>query len=557
MRGLRRMSAPPAGPALASDPDVVGSRLALVGVLGAGVALRVAAALPLTTAADWEADGVLWAWADAATRPLASDWRPAGLQRLWEACGWLAGPPSLVLLRLAWIGLSLAALGCAWQLTRTLLRGRGAPPESLPRARLAICLLWAVLPMLVRGAPRPVAELVTGALLCLVASAWLRFRAHPSALTWLWLCASGVACVFFGGLVPALVLTVGLLAYLVTLPPVSSTLLSLGAWTVAIGAAAGVAHGTAEISSWRPETGPAYALAALVDAQLALDDTASLLPVKRGDDVWHACAQSLHERPLSATLADLGRRARALLAPERFGELAAGPRRALGLADAALAGALLVLAIRTLASRWPSGSPRRARWPAAVAGLAWIAATIAAAGGPFALSGVLLLALAVAAAGDRPRTAAGWALPIAGGLLLAAVALAHESAEPPPSRWLEHLGPDEGRGRQVAGLLATSEALNGYEHEQLAEGLTAPAAPFLRRPLLAREHAQAAVIARPTDDDAVAALVRAEVECLRFAPAEDLAKTIVDAQGVLTPSGRMLAEWVRDKARRARLDGLR
>lgn len=557
MWGLRRMSAPLAGPPPAPDPGLVRSRLALVGVLGAGLALRVAVSQPLTTSADWEADGVLWAWADAATRPLASDFRPAGLQRLWEACGWLAGPPSLAVLRLVWVGLSLAALGCAWQLTRVLLRWRGAPPEALPRARLAVCLLWAVIPALARGAPRPVAELVTGALLCLVASAWLRFRARPGALTWLWLCATGVASVFFGGVVPALVLTAGLLAYLVTLPMVSATLLSLAAWTVAVGAAAGVAHGTAAISSWRPDTGPAYALAALVEAPTTLDDTASLLPVKRGDDVWRACGRALRERPLSTTLADLGGRARALVAPDRFAELGEGPRRGLGLVDAALAGVLLVLAVRALAARSPSGSPRRARWPVALAGLVWIAATVAAATGPFALSGVLLLALAAAAAGERPRTAAGWALPIAGGLLLAALAPVRESADRPSSRWLEHLGPDEGRGRQVAGLLASAEPLNGDEHGQLAEGLVAPAAPFLHRPLLAREHAQAAVIARPTDDDAVAMLVRAEVECLRFVQAEDLAKTIVDEQGVITPRGRMLADWVRDKSRRARLDGLR
>jgi hypothetical protein len=167
----------------------------------------------------------------------------------------------------------------------------------------------------------------------------------------------------------------------------------------------------------------------------------------------------------------------------------------------------------------------------------------------------LLLALAAAAAGERPRTAAGWALPIAAGLL-AALALVPESAER-PSPWLQHLGPDEGRGREVAGLLASAEPLNGDEHGRLAEGLVAPAAPFLRRPLLARDHAQAALIARPTDDDAVAMLVQAEVDCLRFTPAEDLAKTIVDSQGVITPRGRMLAEWVRDKSRRARLDGLR
>ncbi|HZJ71373.1 MAG TPA: hypothetical protein VFF36_10625, partial [Planctomycetota bacterium] len=124
-------------------------------------------------------------------------------------------------------------------------------------------------------------------------------------------------------------------------------------------------------------------------------------------------------------------------------------------------------------------------------------------------------------------------------------------------RWLLHLGPDDGRGRQVVGLLASAGPLTGSEHELLAQGLIAPAAPFLRRPELAREHAQAALIARPVDDDAVALLVQAEVECLRFVPAEELAKTIVDAQGVMTPRGRMLAEWVRDKSRRARLDGLR
>lgn len=551
------MSAPAVGSRPGPDAAVIRSRLALVAVLGAGLALRAAVALPLTSAADWEADAFVWAWAGPATRDLASDCRPAGLQRLWEACGWLAGPSSQVGLRLVWVGLSLAALGCAWQFTRALLRWRGAPLESLPRARFAICLLWAVAPALVRSGPRPVAELVSGALLCLVASAWLWFRMRPGPLTWLWLCGTGIASVFFGGLVPALVLTVGLLAFLVTLPPVASTLLSLGAWALALGAAGGVAHGTAAVATWRPESGPAYALAALVEAPAALDDTASLLPQVRGDEVWRAAGETLGERPLATTLGDLGTRTRALLSPARFPELGEGLRPGLGLLDAALAGVLLVLAVRTVAARTPSGSPRRGRWPAAIAGAAAVLATVAAATGPFALSGLLLVALASAAAGDRPRTAAAWALPLAAGLALAALALRPQPTERPEWRWLLHLGPDDGRGRQVVGLLASAGPLTGSEHELLAQGLIAPAAPFLRRPELAREHAQAALIARPVDDDAVALLVQAEVECLRFVPAEELAKTIVDAQGVMTPRGRMLAEWVRDKSRRARLDGLR
>jgi hypothetical protein len=82
-------------------------------------------------------------------------------------------------------------------------------------------------------------------------------------------------------------------------------------------------------------------------------------------------------------------------------------------------------------------------------------------------------------------------------------------------------------------------------------------APFLRRPFLALEHARAAVMQLPTDPDALSVLVRAEAECLRFPQAQDLAETMVDDAGRLTPTGRVLIDWVRDTARHARLEGLR
>ncbi|HZL98714.1 MAG TPA: hypothetical protein VFD43_00550, partial [Planctomycetota bacterium] len=223
-------------------------------------------------------------------------------------------------------------------------------------------------------------------------------------------------------------------------------------------------------------------------------------------------------------------------------------------------GAVLVLAAREACRRRPSGAAALPRLALATAGAVWLLGVSAGATGPLALSGVAVCGLpwaVVALCGEPSRGATRWRwAAAAGGLVLAAVALQPLPEDRPPSRWLEELTQHHGQGRRLVAWLAAGP-LSGPEHAEVAQVLIDPAAPFLRRPWLARAHALAALAQQPADDDVVAVLVRAEADCLRFDQAEDLAETMLDDDGQLSVRGRMLADWVRDKARRARLDGLR
>ena len=556
MRGMTGATDRP--PPVAWPPSPRTARLALAGVLGAGLALRHAVGRQDALAAEWEADAFVWAWSGPQTRLLASGCRPSGLQLVWELCGRLVGGPSVAGLRWAAIGLSLLSLVCAWDLMRTVRRWRKADAGTAGSASLSLLLGWAALPALIWAGPRLVPELVSGGAMCLVAAAVLRFRLRPGWATWLWLSLSGALALAVGGAVVWVALTAGLLTYLVQLPRAPVALPLLLAWMLAIAAAVGLARVRDDSRPWRPDSGPAYALADLVDAPLLLNDHESLLAEVRADAVWRACGHALTERPATATAAALGRRGQALVSTSRFDGVPGPIAGLLGGLDAVATGVVLVLAAMTLARPADGGGSRGARVAALVAAATWLIATIAGAAGPLALSGVLLVGLAVAVGGwsgspaPAPRAAAGLA-----GVLLLALAWPRPADDVPGgAAWLQQLTHVQGQGRQVVAQLVAGESRSAAESVQLSQLLMDSGAPFLRRPHRALESAREAARLDPDSDDTLWVLVRAETDCLHFDQAEDLASTVVDAEGVLTPPGRMLGDWVRDKARRARLDGL-
>ena len=553
MQGLTGAEREPEASRRAWPPSPATGRLALVSVVGAGVALRYAAGLQAPESAEWEADAFLCAWGGTGSRALAGGCRPPGLALVWESCGWLTRAPSLVAMRTAAIGMSLLLLACAWELVRAWLRWRDAGPEARARAGLSLAVGWAAWPALAWSGPCLVAEPVAGGAVCLLAGALLRYRMATRWTTWVWLCLTGTLGVAIGGTVVWVALTTGLLAWLVTLPRAPLALPLLGAWIVSMAAAVGIARAHDDSRPWRPDVGPAYALADLAGATLVLDDRESLLSDLRGDAVWRASRKGLTEQPAHETLAALGRRAQALIAPSRWTGVA-GP--VLGGLDALLAGSVLALAASTLGRRTAGRTSRAARIATGLAALAWLVATAAGATGPFALTGVLLVALALAVADAAAGPAVRWPAAAAGGALGLACAFVPASGERPGAPWLDQLTQLQGQGRQLVALLAAGESASGPEHLQLSQLLMDPGAPFLRRPQLALEQAREGFRQTPTDE-AVLVLVRAETDCLRFSQAEDLTLTLVDHTGAVTPGGRMLGDWVRDKARRARLDGLR
>jgi len=539
-----------------APPRSTGAAVALA--VAAGVALRLALALRLGSAAEWEADAFVTVLAGFGASGVTSGLRPAGLQSLWQALGWLSGGGSLLAVRTGFIAVSLLSLWCAWVLVRVELTRRSGGPGALLRARLMLALGWAVFPSLVAAGARPVSEMVAGGSACLAIAGFLRFGMKPALVTWASACVAGALWLSLGGVVAAVGLAAGLVAWLVPLPRVSRSVAVLAATAVAFASAYGVARCQGSDRPWRPDAGPAYAVADLVAAPVLFDDRESSLPEVRSDAVWTSCWVTLRDHSLADAWSEGLGRARLLIAPSRFSELPDGPAIAVGLVDALLTGGALVLAAALLLGR-PASAYRLLAGTAA--GAAWVAATIAGASGPFALSGVVLvlLSLAVVTACIQPslcRPPVRW-VALAGALALAAAALVPARGDRPPSRWLDQLTQHGAQGRQLVALLSLGAELTAPEHAQIAQELMDPAAPFLRRPRLALEHAEAALAQLPDDPDTIAVLVRAEVECLQYARAEDLAETMLDDDGQLSVRGRMLAAWVRDKARRARLDGLR
>lgn len=533
----------------------------------AGVALRLMLAQRLDSAAEWESDTCLWAWADADTRALASGCRPAGLQSLWAVLGGVTSTPSLAALRVGAVGLSVAAWACAWWLALALLQWRGASPRAISRARLVLSVAWAASPTLLGAGPRFVPELISGGLLCLVAGAAVRVRLEPSLGRWLGLCIASAVAVSVGGVGVAFALCVGLGVFLLCLPRFSVALTALAVFLVAAVGAVAFARAQDDSRPWRPDSGPAYAVAALVGAPVILDDRESGLPEVRSDAVWRQCGRTIAAQPVSETLMQLGGRARSLIAPDRFSETTGGLRTAIGAVDALVTGALLLLGLLTLFRRAGSQSATGSRALTSLAGgtalLAWSVASIAGATGPFALGGVLLVLLALAtvelSTGDHPPRRLRWqlALSVLLGSGLTWFALRPPSGAPPPSQWLDDLTQIRGQGRRLTALLAAPEPLSAVDHRQFAQLLIDPAAPFLRRPLLAREHAIAAVAEQPNDEETLMLLARTQVDCLEFDAAEDLAASLIDDLGQTSLNGRVLRDWVRSKEHRARLDGLR
>ena len=558
---------------------VGGWGLVLVGLV-VGLVLRWAAARRLgAEALEWDADGFVtwfegWSWG-AWNRS-----RPPGSQALWGWLGQASGLRDVAQIH-RWLGLLsglsswVAAAVVVGSLSARLPGGR----RSLARGLRWMTWLWALLPTLVCVAPHPVPEAISGTAACLLLAALAfaaapRTRWAPTLLAWTGVAVAAAAWLCVGGLIAALTLLVSLLAYLLPVPRLgvaAPPVLALGL----AGAAFWFAQrGPEATRPWLPDTGPAWSLAKLGDLPLRLDATPVVDPDLRVGRLYVDSLHLLADRGVTDTVARVGRRlAIDGLNPRRFEELRPdGPFEtqdathppgvlALGLLDGFLRGGAFLFACAALAL-WPrsrSSSFPRAAVAAGLLLLALLGPTLGA--GPWSLApfDLLLAALAGAAAcaADPAASALRRRAFALNGLVFLLVPVAVWWRAWPVSDWNRHLVNELGQGRLVVSQLAAAGPRTPWEQHSLARFLMDPGAPFQRFPEAALSHAEQAVAGLPTDEGFLGTLASALVENLRFDEAEGVALSLRDDDGLPTPRGRVLIQFVGEQRRRVLLEPLR
>jgi hypothetical protein len=230
-----------------------------------------------------------------------------------------------------------------------------------------------------------------------------------------------------------------------------------------------------------------------------------------------------------------------------------------GLLDVFLRGGLILFASATLALSRRSGASAAPR-AAAVVSLGAVGAFVVLAGvGPFALASFDWVLLALGAGGlagaDPARPGPRWIAFTIGGLMMVALGLWALASGHSPSPWTRQLTHMQSQGRSLVSVLTDGGPSSHAGHLQAAHLMMDPAAPFQRLPGAARRHAQAALVQAPTDDIALRFVIEAEVENMRLENAAELARTLVEPNGLPSPDNKVLIEWVQHKRRQWRAEG--
>ncbi|MHC4845921.1 MAG: hypothetical protein ACYTCU_07145 [Planctomycetota bacterium] len=525
-----------------------------------GLGLRAVLAWARTGGvAEWEADGFVLGWEGRAwdswnrMRPPLHPWILHGGVEAF-------GLQSILQVRLLCVTVSLLGLLAAWDLVLALAHWSRAPAR---RVGLALCWLtgcWALFPTLIVSAVSPTPEVFIGGSLCLFLSAVLRFRARPGPVRWAWMLATCALALGVGGLLVAVAVALALVVYLVPVPRLGVSLPLLLAAALAAASIWFVQRGPDASRPWLPDASPAYALASLSGVPLELDDTEPVDPDRRVRDVWSQVSSELaSQRGLDMASAVTNRLLVDHLSPRRFEGISALPVLPLGLLDVFLRGGLILFASATLAlSRrsQDSAAPRAA----AVVGLVTLGWAVVVAGvGPFGMATFDWLILAVGAGGlagaDPARPAPRWIAFTIGGLMMSALGLWAMGSGRTPSTWTRELTHMRSQGSVLVDALADGGPRTAIGHVTAAHLMMDPAAPFQRLPAAAHRHATAALQLEPTSDVALRMVVEAEVENMRLVNAEELARTLVESDGLPTFENKVLIEWVQHKRRQWRSEG--
>jgi hypothetical protein len=533
-----------------------------------GLGLRVAHAVSLgPRVSEWEADGFLSVW-EGHPWGAINRLRPPGTELL---LGWLGGRFGLgdrLQVRLAMVALSLVGLGCAVLAAVALARRSKLERTSGLRAASWVALVWAVHPTLVAAAVTPVPESLLGTGLCLLL-AGLALQGRAKAWGWLLAAVGASLSLLLGGLAVAVALAVGVLVYLIPVPPLGRTL-AVGAW-LAMAVLAGwfVQRGPDAARPWLPDTGWAHSMATLVDT-----------PVPPPNDV--PADADLRERQMLSNLGEgveasgvghlaaglLRRLVFDLLGPGRFeGPVAAAAApgaddgdappiavTAVGWFDVFLRGGLLLFGLTVVALLAPGASSSWPRVGAVAGAVVLLLALVGGALGPLALAPLDLALLAVAGAGvagsdPRQRRTRRLAFVVGGGLLCTLLLTAGLRNQP-LTLWLRDLGHAQAEGRLLVDLTEPPGPRQAQDHMRVAWlELQAPT-PLLRQPEAAFDNAMAALEEAPEADLALEAYVRASVELGRYEEAAQVAETMPARIGSTGRKALLLLDWVQNEQRR-------
>lgn len=550
---------PPAPDPAARRPD--GVALAWIGTfawLGLGLAVRIWwAARDTLPVSEWSARGFVQAW----HQTTLGDWN----RFTPPLAGWLLprihaarGLPEILDVRLASLGLSLAALAAACLLAALLARSTRLPRRSLGRGLCWLTAVWALHPSLVATAVEPSNDGLLGGALCLALCGPALTLAGHGALGWVLLALGSLLALLAGGVAVAVALAVGLLVFLLPIPRlgqllrVTSALLAAGvlAWTLqGLGAEGRLAT---------PDAGPAASLSALMQSVQPRQDELAVHPDVRVAEAYADVGAALEHADVGHLLAAAFERVLLeQLAPIRFRDTdaLAWP---LGLLDLFLRGGALLFAVAVLGRLKPR---QDSAWPRAGVAVALVLLALlrAVAGvGPWAWAPLDLVLLGVAAAGATAsradRSGTRRLAFAAGGLVACSLAVAPALSDTAPSTWTRDLGHPSPWGADLVRRLASGGPTDTAGHVGVAELLMLHQMPSLRMPEAALDHARRALELSPTDDAATGALLRAYVENLRLDDALDLGDGWHPQDPAWTVRSRMMPGWVREQARTLRLE---
>jgi hypothetical protein len=509
---------------------------------------------------EWEADGFVRAW-EGWTWGELNRMRPPGFCALLGALRGVPGLSDVFGLRLACIGLSLSNLACGWVLVAALVPSLRVPVPSRLSGCAWLTAIWALSPTLVEVGVRPLPESVLGGVACLALAAGAAFSRRPGWPTMVLLALTLCALLLAGGLLAALAVLAATLTWLAPVPRFAFALPLVLACLAAFAGAYRVQAGPDAERAFMPDGAPAWSLAALFEAPMALDTT---LPVDPDRRALHVYAQALDEGHTLGVLRVAGAVGRRCvlehLGPARLAPFGAAALP-LALLDALLRGGALFFAVATLGLVRRTGESAFPR-AAVCAGVATLGLLgILAACSPFALAPVDLTLAALAATGvcggQPAQSRVRWTAFLVGGGLMASLVVSAALSGRQATVWLERLKHESAQGSRLVEALRGEAPADATRHLTAVTLMVDAAAPFQRLPEAALRHAEAAIALTPGSRAAVLALVRARMETLDLQGARELALTLVDAAGAPLPEARVTLDLIAGTEQRLRAERLR
>ncbi len=559
--------APPPPP---RQPNSFGRVLLVLLGLAAGLALRYGYATQLAGwVADWEADAFLRAWegrpweALNRLRPPGADWL---YHRIAEELG---GTPSILTLRLASVGVSVAALIAAFDLALTMSRSSTIQRRSVLAALVFVTWIWALHPTLIAASVRPDRVVLLGGWLCFTVAGALRIHQEHFIVGWLQLAVGLTASVLTGGIIVAFAAGVGLIWSLLPVPRFAAMARVVSAFALAFGVAWFVQRGplTEPPRPWLPDTAGMHSAMALVEAPFTMFDPAEIDPDARENARFDMLADAVENTPSIEVFRDvIDRWVGDFHGPLRFEGLPGSwPRPwsalAIALLEGLLRGGVLLFVVATLTST-PIASD--SAWPRAGAIVAFILfglLTTLTLTGPFDLAALDMLLVGMAGAGmagtDPSRPGARRTFFLIGGALACTFPLIAWRADLPPSHWVLH---GHARQGEPAALVAQYDYLrevpDDVEALQRATSyLMHYETPFVRLPEAALRRAWQQQDLAPDGSLAVDLVVRALLENGRIDEARDVATDSVLITNNNDASARKMLDHVDHVARLQRSRG--